>query len=96
MHGTTPERRRQALGLLLLVAVAGLSAFLYSPLHTHSRLRSQPCEFNTFEHSAVTGDDAAPALLEPPAVTAELAPAVHPEWREETLTRRATGRAPPA
>ena len=37
---------------LILVALVGLTAFLFSPWHQHNRLSRQPCSFSEFEHGA--------------------------------------------
>jgi hypothetical protein len=60
-------RSKRLIGLFVLVTIAGLSLFLFSPWHRHYRLSAQPCAFTNLEHGSWSDDVAHPISVEPPA-----------------------------
>ena len=81
--------------VLVLLAILSLNLYLYSSMHVHNRLSSQPCAFSQLEKSPASQPVAA---IEPPAPSYAAVWIIAVEFvaRSQDESPNASGRAPPS
>jgi len=93
--GKVASRSRAVLGLILLCALLGTTAYIYSPWHQHDLLARKTCNFCQIESSpGVQASE--PLHLDPPASILLLHLHSEPAKTVNLFARLRPGRAPPA
>lgn len=86
---------RVAFALAVLVAIVGLSGFIYSPWHQHDPVAPLSCPFTQFEKTAWTEDSAAAVVVEAAFRTVAVIEQSEPAAPEHTAATIQSTRAPP-
>jgi hypothetical protein len=96
MNGIARPWLRAFIGLLVLCSIVGLSVFLFSPWHKHSRFSSTPCVFSSLEHGACDGVASHVLPIRPPTQCVWLSVLDQPTPVSLAARGEASVRAPPA